>query len=472
MPGRLFLKIFLWFWMAMLLLCAIVWGVSRWFSPVTETAWWETVTAAFLHSVAVRSLSVPSDEADELERMLLDLRENGPTTWLMRDDLGIMPHKVPPREAVSAMEEARASSNGWGYAPPFVARRIRWNGQEVIVTADFVRPPLFALALWQDQAWALLIVLGCSGAICYLLARYFGRPVFRLRWAAQQVSEGNLSVRLAQEFADRRDELADLALTFDHMVSQVESLLRSQRLLLADVSHEIRSPLTRVRLALELMKGERDPSAERMALERVEREIARVDQILSRLLRLTRLETGMGTPATRLVRLDRIVVNTVSDLRFEVGEDRAGDLQIIRLTPVRVVGEASLLRSAVENLVRNALQYTVAGSSVLVSLDAGTDSRGIIAFLRVEDFGPGVPETDLETIFEPFHRINRPGISTSGTGLGLSIARRITLLHGGEISARNRIIGGLEVVLQLPAVGILSDTFDSPFQPVLESSRS
>ncbi|GAB4246638.1 MAG: ATP-binding protein [Acidobacteriota bacterium] len=355
--GRLFLKIFLWFWAAMFILSATVWVVSRWFNPVANPDWWNVAGERILHAVAVDAAAFrKSGREEELERLLESIRAGGLQVWVQFEDGALFPSNAPPTEAVVAIHNAATAPNHWGWDPPFLAQRAEWDGMTVFVTADLIRPPLFALALWRDQAWALLLVFGFSGLICYLLAHHFARPLRRFAWAAERVAGGDLAVRLTPEYALRRDELADLARTFDHMVERVAGLLRSQQMLLAGVSHEIRSPLTRIRLALELIP-EAD-GADRSGRERVVREVNRIDAMITRLLRLVRVEVGVREPAVRLIRLDTILREVRGDVVFETGLEREADLQLTHVDPARIMGEPGLLRTALENVLRNALQYS------------------------------------------------------------------------------------------------------------------
>lgn len=438
----------------MFILSATVWVVSRWFSPIASPQWWNVAGERILHSMVVDAATLrEAGRQEELQRMLEAFHHSGLQVWVQFEDGALFPAESPPTEALVAIHNAATTPSRWGWDPPFVARGAEWNGVRVFVTADLIRPPLFALALWRDQAWALLLVFGFSGLICYLLARHFARPLRRFAWAAEQVAGGDLTVRLSPEYTLRRDELADLARTFDHMVERVAGLLRSQQMLLAGVSHEIRSPLTRIRLALELIPESAD--ADHTGRERIIREVHRIDAMISRLLRLVRVEAGFRDPAVRLIRIDTMLREVRGDVVFESGIDRDADLQFVRIDPVRIVGEPGLLRTALENVLRNALQYSPPGKRVLVSATARFDCGSPQVRVQVADSGPGVPEPELPNIFEPFHRVLRSGVKVAGSGLGLALARRITELHNGRISARNRPEGGLEITLELPAVGVL-----------------
>jgi len=228
------------------------------------------------------------------------------------------------------------------------------------------------------------------------------------------------------------------------MAERISSLISAQKRLLADISHELRSPLARLSVALELARKNAIPAAA-PALDRIEREADRVNELVGQLLTLTRLESGAEKIPPDLVSLEELVQQVVSDADFEA-QPMFREVKIVRLDKCRVRGSWELLRSAVENVVRNAVRYTAEGTAVEVELRWKLDT----ALLSVRDHGPGVPPEELGHIFEPFYRVSAARDRASGgAGLGLSIAERTVKFHGGDISAEN-IPGGLLVTIRLP----------------------
>ena len=283
-----------------------------------------------------------------------------------------------------------------------------------------------------------------AGLISYLLALYLTSPVKKLITVVQSFAEGNLDARVTPQMGNRRDELADLGREFDHMAERIAALISSQKRLLADISHELRSPLARLTVALELARNNTN-SKGMAALDRIELESERVNKLVGQLLALTRLESGAERVPPEMVALDELVQQVVDDASYEARPQNK-DVKILQLDPCRMRGSVELLRSGIENVIRNAIRYTSAGSAVEVSLAARLDT----ALVSVRDHGPGVPEAELAHIFEPFYRVSEARERTSGgVGLGLSIADRTVKLHGGTIRAANAQ-DGLLITIELP----------------------
>jgi len=291
------------------------------------------------------------------------------------------------------------------------------------------------------------IVVGAIASLIFaaLLAWYFSTPIRNLRTAFAAVARGDLNTSVAPAMGERRDELADLGNDFDRMASQLRAVMESQRRLLHDVSHEIRSPLARLQAAVGLVRQQPEKSS--MWIERIERETVRMDKLINELLTLSRLEAGsMGAMADN-VNMDELVEDIANDAHFEAKVNNR-NIEFSVSFAVSIKGQAELLHRAIENVVRNATKHTAENSTVLVEGHLEVGRRRLI--LRVSDEGPGIPETELTAIFEPFFRGSGTSKNTDGHGLGLAIARRIVEAHGGTISAFNRPKGGLCIEIALP----------------------
>src|SRR5579883_252198 len=316
----------------------------------------------------------------------------------------------------------------------------------VIVGPLHEHPPLFGeLQLPAVAAATLAIALLVSTVVCFFLTRHLVGPIDRLRQATREMAAGNLSVRMAPSFKGRQDDLALLAADFDKMAERVQTLLESKQQLLRDVSHELRSPLTRLQLALSLARRE-DGGVERQ-LTRIANEADRLEQLIARILKLVRLERPASAFEGVPVDVGKLLETIAQDVAIEA-EARSCSVSVRADSGLEVAGDPELLRSAFENVMRNAVRYGPSGSSVVVTAK-GQDRIEIC----VRDHGPGVPEKDLRLIFEPFYRVDaardRAG---GGDGLGLGIAAGAIAVHGGSIEARNVPDGGLEVVIRLPAL--------------------
>ena len=316
----------------------------------------------------------------------------------------------------------------------------------VIVGSLHEHPLLFGeLQLPAVAAATLAIALLVSTVICFFLTRHLVGPIDRLRQATREMSAGNLSVRMLPRLKGRQDDLALLAADFDTMAERVQSLLESKQQLLRDVSHELRSPLTRLQLALSLARRE-DGGVERQ-LTRIAIEADRLEQLIARILKLVRLERPASALEGVPVDVGKLLEAISQDVAIEA-EARSCSVAVHADTGLQVAGDPELLRSAFENVIRNAVRYGPSGSAVVV-----TAARRDWIEVSVRDHGPGVPEKDLKLIFEPFYRVDaardRAG---GGEGLGLAIAARAIAVHGGSIEAHNAPDGGLEVGMRLPAL--------------------
>jgi two-component system, OmpR family, sensor histidine kinase CpxA len=237
---------------------------------------------------------------------------------------------------------------------------------------------------------------------------------------------------------------------FDVMAERLENLVNAQGRLLKDISHELRSPLARLNVALALARQRTGPDAE-SALDRIDREASRLNELIGRLLTIVRLESGGEALRKVPIHLEDLVRDITADAAFEA-QTRHCRVECLVVDQCQVVGDPSLLNSAIENVVRNAVRYTNENTAVEIRLECVNAMHGPEAVVRVTDSGPGVPEDALEKLFRPFYRIDDArGRGTGGVGLGLAIAERAVRLHDGTIKAINRPGGGLMVEIRLPA---------------------
>lgn len=296
-------------------------------------------------------------------------------------------------------------------------------------------------AFWTHLGIAMIV----SALFAALLAWYVSAPLTRIRTSTRRFAEGDLDARVGRLRFGRSAEVGALAAEFDAMAERIKTLVDSHRLLVRDVSHELRSPLARLRVALELAR-DGDGAQVGAALDRIEHESDRLETMLAQALELSRLQTASHA-ARDDVALDTLLEDVITNADYE-GAPRGRKVVLAECERLSMTGSYAALHSAFENVIRNALAYTADGSTVGVRLhrdDAGN------ALVRVRDHGPGVPEAELSRIFEPFYRTDAARTrSSGGTGLGLAIARRAIERHGGRIVARNADGGGLEVLIRLP----------------------
>lgn len=309
-----------------------------------------------------------------------------------------------------------------------------------------------------DEHAALIIrfsvVALTATLVCLALTRHLTAPIGTMRAATRQIARGKFSTRVGKKVGRRGDELGWLAQDFDKMAEQLEVLRNSQQRLLADISHELRSPLARLNVALEIARRD-GPEGAPTAFERIERESQRLNELIGELMTITRLESSAEITNPRDVDMNILVREIATDADYEArGKgDRRVDLtdQTEGQEHAIVSGDPELLRRAVENIVRNAVKYTKEGTAVEVTFSRlkvkGTPSCRI----TVRDHGPGVPESALGDIFKPFYRLEAARDRQSGgVGLGLAIVERAVTLHGGDVKAENADGGGLQVTITLP----------------------
>jgi two-component system OmpR family sensor kinase len=301
-----------------------------------------------------------------------------------------------------------------------------------------------------DVPWEVVFVDFFGGlGFSFILAWYLTAPIQRIRLGFDRLAKGDFTTRLGPAIGRRRDEIADLVRDFDTMAKRLEELVSARDRLLADVSHELRSPLARLQLAIGLAR--QDPSKVETSLERISREAARLDEMVGELLTLAKLESGVRH-AEDYFDLAEVVKSVAEDAKFEAGPMGVG--VAVGIDPPDetrewvVLGNGRLVSHAVENIVRNALKFSRKGQKVHVMLDDGP--TGFFR-LQVIDQGPGVPESLLGTLFKPFVQGAGDG---QGFGLGLAIAERAIVAHGGTIIARNQPGAGLAIIVTLPAAQI------------------
>jgi two-component system sensor histidine kinase CpxA len=281
------------------------------------------------------------------------------------------------------------------------------------------------------------------------------RPIAKLRRAAHELALGNLTARVVDRHSQARifegDEIQALVHDFNHMAERLESLVNAQKLLLRDVSHELRSPLARLSVALELAREDADPE---MAahLARIERETKNLNQLIGQLLTLSSMEAIEKITNFEPLSLNRLVEEMIPDAAYEARQRRSS--VVFRASDqCMILGNPQLIHRAIENVARNAIRYTEEGSEVEIRLSSELEQGCRVAILEVNDRGPGIPEDEIDAIFLPFYRVDHARSNhTGGFGVGLAIAERAVKLHGGDLRAYNRRGGGATLRMRLPAM--------------------
>jgi len=296
----------------------------------------------------------------------------------------------------------------------------------------------------------LLVAIAVGGLTTFVLVMIFTHPVIRLRKAARAMAQGNLSTRVkeAERGAILKDDEFDaLAHDFNHMAERLEWLVNAQKLLLRDVSHELRSPLARLSVALELSREDADATMG-THLDRIERETERLNQLIGQLLTLSSMEAVEDFHRFEKVGLKELLTTMLPDAEYEAQQRDAAVILHAECDCV-VEGQRELVYRALENVIRNAIRYTETGTQVEITLKR--DEAAGMAHIEMSDHGPGIPEVELESIFRPFYRVDSArSPQTGGFGVGLAIAERAVKLHNGQIRAENRVGGGTTIRISGP----------------------
>jgi signal transduction histidine kinase len=448
----LFLKIFLWFWLAMALV-AMVLIISIEISRQNEFTPPERVLmdkALRLHGRLAADQYLRGG-APALEDYLSQLKSTGELYPALFDDqarlLGGSLTSVPAEDWIRQTLNSTGPQVAFANSGPRVALPVETGGgHHFVFVSDLVfAPKSFFRTQPHKLVLMFLAILITAGLVCYWLASYLTAPVTQLRMATLKLAGGNLAAR-ANLKGRRRDELTGLGHDFNRMAERIESMMESQKRLLSDISHELRSPLARLSVALGLVRQKSPPESNEM-LNRIERETERLNELIGRLLTLFRLESQEAGGDFKPVDLAALIREVAADANYEA-VNRNRQVQIKQLSPCTIIGRPELLHSAIENVVRNGLHYTQAGTAVEISLERNLEGHALV---RIRDHGPGVPETVLGKLFQPFYRIDDArDRQAGGAGLGLAITKRAVQLHGGTATASNAADGGLTVELQLP----------------------
>lgn len=426
MTRRLYLRIFAALLAtAVLSFVAFVWVFFRLTAPVIERLVYGTQASTLQEAVQALDTAGPARAM-----AVLTARDTlGQGTYYLTDAAG--------RDLVSGADRSRLLA---GTTPG--GRPASRDGKAVFVQASpDGRYRLIALATppfgFLDILPYYTLLLAAVALLCWAVAIDIVSPVRRMAAMVEQFGRGELHARTG---VLRHDEIGDLAGAVDHMAERIETLVSAERRLLQDVSHELRSPLARLGLAIELARTtpDRDASAARL-----QRDVQRLSGLVATLLEVTRLEGEDAEAGRDVIDLAGILRTVVHDVEIEA---RARDVRIdVRLGPASCRGDAELIRRAAENVIRNAVRYTPEGGTVDVHLNA--TSAG--ATVTVRDYGPGVPDGALARLGTPFFRVDRSrDASSGGVGLGLAIARRAIERHGGRWQVENAR-PGLRVKLML-----------------------
>lgn len=419
---RLYVRI----WLAVVLAVAVLTLLVGWA--------WRMAAEPPLRDVVVRNATGEIIGAGQVR---LGRRPDGGATWFVgRVRREPAPVSVTATDADGVPDEAQEIplQGKYGYGPEFTVRMN--DGQTMHL--HLPRPPVSTWRAPFGFFWTLSMVAVAVALAIYPIVRRLTHRLEALQRNVERWGNGDLSVRMP---TGGRDEVGFLARVFNKAAEQIETLVKtrealltSQKSLLANASHELRSPLTRIRMGLELM----GPSPSLVARREISRNIGELDQLIDEILLASRLdakEADLGTVET----VELVGLAAEECARTQANLD-------VEVSSVVVPGVAKLLRRVVRNLLENARRYGAGEVSLLIRSD------GEQAIIEVCDRGPGVPEALQERIFEPFYRLPGASEREGGVGLGLALVKSITLRHGGSVKCSNRPDGGACFEVRLPLV--------------------
>jgi len=448
MLRKLYWKIFIWFWLAMCLTIVVIALVSSRVTQQSSSA--DDDQHIFISAISAAAVIMlnSGDETQieawqdylhqhyEIQLMLLSLDSSSHTE--MSDVFFPILNKI---------QHNNLKTNTI-ISPPFVIGQpiMDKGGRHYRLVAKLPEEAFEHYSFNRGNIiFRFIAAILIGGFICYLLSLYLLRPIRVLQRAARKLGRGEFQTRVRAFLGNRKDEIGELADDFDDMARRLELLVQSKQQLLQDISHELRSPIARLSVALEIA---RDKSPHLVKeLTRIEYETEKLSELIRQILSLSSLDALNSPRSFDSVDLVDLLAGIVSDANYEAQSYRK--LPIGLSTPKHCFIQANhdLLRSAIENIIRNALRYTPHDGAISVALIEKEKELEI----NVEDSGPGIPEQMLSNIFDPFFRADTARTQeTGGFGLGLAIAKRAILLHKGSITAKNLTGFGLKIMITLP----------------------
>ena len=451
----LYLKIFIWFWLAMILINVALFAAFAITRPTPTGRSWRDLAQVEPNAIKAAELYEESGSAALAGALQETEKTSGVSATFFDEngkELSGRPIQAGSVELIQKAEKSNEIEFNFAGRNTLVARPVvSSKGQRYTYVAHIPRQP-YQMSM-QSLGLRLLVVLLVGGIFCFWLARYLTKPLANLRATTNQLAEGNLGARVEARLTKRRDEVGQLGRDFNGMAERLETMVKAQQRLLGDISHELRSPLARLGVALGLAR-QRSGVEAAGSLDRIERESDNLNELISQLLTLTRLESGTDGRKRTQVDLAALVRDVAEDADFEA-RSLNRSVQVVASDKCSINGIEELLRSAVENVVRNAVRFTPEGTAVEVALTKQNGAGDNFAVISVRDRGNGLPDESLEKIFRPFYRTEdaRDRQSGGGTGLGLAITERAVRMHGGSVEATNAPGGGLSVKMKLQLTG-------------------
>lgn len=447
----LYWKIFITFWFAIILVIfTIAWVTSH----ITQTSSLPAGEHMFMDSHA--NAAVATLESGQREALLKWLQSIGAsrhmTLFLLSSSGEILSTQKPPpsvKKIGDNLINDELLEGTFKSGKLLVSHEIMsTSGKYYRLVALSEKPiPYFMQIPWASLTIRLLLATIVSGILCYLLSLYLTKPLRSLALAAKSIAGGHLDTRVGHFRGHHRDEIAALTDEFDRMAEQLETLVHSKERLLQDISHELRSPLARLNVAIELGRQKTKHLADN-EFNRMSVECSRLNDLIGEILDFARLDKSTTELQISTVNLSALLMQIIKDANYE-SQEHADRVKAGMMEPCQLDLDERLIHRAIENIVRNAIHYSPVNKDIIISLQYN-DARDSI-YIDIKDSGPGVPKWQLDKIFNPFYRVDSSRAKkTGGFGLGLAIAWRAIHLHHGTLSASNNKEGGLLVRICLP----------------------
>lgn len=448
--GSVFGKIWLSFWLSLIVIVMAAYFVSYQAAQQYQVAPPTARQITVLNNLPFPDLSTTNGDYNLIQQILEQYNLTSEyQLYLVDERYQLLGRPQPPNRILvmlsemmekEGMQVGQWRSEAWLGPIPITPNGIPFR---LFVRGVPSLPPA-NLPWWLESQWVqLAFALTVSGVMSLLLTWSLVRPVEKLRQTVRRMARGTLDARVGTSVSRRSDELGELGRDFDDMASRIEELVSAQQRLLSNVSHELRSPLTRLQVAMGIVRQKAPEGLDR-ALDRIERESDRLENMIAQILKLSRFENDMQHVEWQVIEFDDIVTKVVEDARFEA-EPRHIDIALTISEPIRMTGDAQLLHSTVDNVLRNALRFSPEDGKITVRLLVDKNRVAI----AIADNGPGVPQDKLARLFDPFYRLDQ---TNTGAGLGLNIALQAVQMHEGRIYAENNEPNGLIVNIELPIV--------------------
>lgn len=468
--NSLFGRIFLWFWLTTIIIILSTFLIIKHVINKDELLPIPANQQARLIDVAERlkTLASRADERIPLPMLLsrISMQEGMPVILLDPEKQRVLRGRFPfPKPFEQRFLDLQLASSAFAFrvrnhvffGPELVSLPMRQNRHiSPSISSDessiektfllFIGEPIRPGFAMERPKYLIILALAVSGSLSFLLAWSLTRPIQQLRSATQKMAHGDLSVKVENNNL-RRDEIGQLSQDFNAMSDKVAGLMNAQKRLLADVSHELRSPLARLQVAIGIAQqneGTESPQLSEKLLDRIEKEANKIDEMLAQVLQLSKLDSENIMTDKQDADVAKILASIVSDARYEA---KAKGIVVEANIPenARFFIDPTLLGRAFDNVLRNAVKY--ASENISVFAEKNQDKFEVV----IEDDGPGIPENDLISIFEPFYRVSTArNRETGGTGLGLAIAKQAISAHNGNITISNKQQGGLSVKISIP----------------------